>query len=84
MNGHGDGVDHADHGVRHRLDQLGVQTLVGHPVDQAVSVFDSDHVSVQCLIMMIFILWNYKHLIVQPASLVIALIGLFWTIQRAL
>ena len=46
VNGQRDGVDHADHGVRHRLDPLGVQTLAGHPVDQAASAFDGDHVSV--------------------------------------
>jgi hypothetical protein len=27
---------------------------------------------------------TYRRLIVQPASLLIALIGLFWTLQRAL
>lgn len=46
VNGQRDGVDHADHGVRHRLDPLGVQTLAGHPGDRAAGAFDGDRVSV--------------------------------------
>ena len=46
MNRERDGVDDADHGIRHRLDPLGGETLAGHPVNQTAGRFRADHVSV--------------------------------------
>jgi hypothetical protein len=80
----------------HGMGFAGVLRDLGLPRQQFVNALisfnlgvEAGQLSVIAAAFLAIALWQrnhtaYRRLVVQPASIVIALVGLFWTIQRAL